>query len=142
VGGGSSLTHRRRVLLPITAQTVTVESAQTTLPAPTIAGDGADITAWGTLPTFAPHRPRYTDIYITAAAAVTLSSVALWEYLDSKWLFVGYLNGGAAIVIADAAQGWKADLVEGIRGSRLAVSATMSGAVATTVKATPIEVTE
>ena len=25
---------------------------------------------------------------------MTLSSVALWEYLDSKWLFVGYLNGG------------------------------------------------
>ena len=55
---------------------------------------------------------------------------------------MGYLNGGAAIVIADAAQGYKADLIEGIRGTRLALSATMSGAVATTVKATPIEVTE
>lgn len=130
------------MLLPFTTQVVTVEAAQTTLPAPTVAGDGADIAAWSGIAGIAPRIPRFTDIYITAAAAVTLSSVALWEYLDSKWLFVGYLNGGAAIVIADAAQGWKADLVEGIRGSRLAVSATMSGAVATTVKATPVEVSE
>lgn len=130
------------MLLAYLSQVVTVENAQTTLPAPTVAGDGVDITAWGAIPELAPRRPRFTDIYITAAAAVTLSSVAVWEYLDSKWLFVGYLNGGAAIVIADAAQGYKADLVENIRGSRIALSATMSGAVATTVKATPIEVTE
>lgn len=134
--------HRRRVLLPYVSLTVTVESAQTTLPAPTAAGDGVDIATWGTIAGVAPQRPRYADIYITAAAAVTLSSVAVWEYLDSKWLFVGYLNGGAAIVIADAAQGYKGDLIENIRGSRIALSATMSGAVATTVKATPVEASE
>ena len=124
-------------LVAFTAQTVTVEAAQTSLPAPTLAGDGADITAWATL--LYSQRVRYADVAITAAAAVTLTNVALWEYLDSKWLFVGYLNGGAAIVIADAAQGFKSDLVQNIRGTRLALSATLSGAVAVTVAATPVE---
>lgn len=129
-------------LIAFTNQTVTVENAQTTLPAPTLITDGTDIAAWGTIGGVAPGRPRFTDVYIYAAAAVTLTSVALWEYLDSKWLFVGYLNGGAAIVIADAAQGYKGDLIENIRGSRIALSASMSGAVATTVKATPVEASE
>lgn len=129
----------RVLLIPLDNLAVTIESAQTTLPAPTVAGDGEAISSWRS----GSFRPRQGDIRITVASAVTLSSVALWEYVtaDAKWYFVGYLNGGAAIVIADAAQGFKETFVD-VHGDRLALSATLSAAVATTAKATPHEVQE
>lgn len=129
----------RDLFIPLDHLAITLEAAQTTLPAPTVAGDGEAVTTWRS----GSFRPRQGDIRITVASAVTLSSVALWEYVtvDAKWYFVGYLNGGAAIVIADAAQGFKETFVN-VHGDRLALSATLSAAVATTAKATPHEVQE
>lgn len=129
----------RDLFIPLDNFAVTLESAQTTLPAPTVAGDGEAISSWRS----GSFRPRQGDVRITVASAVTLSSVALWEYVadDAKWYFVGYLNGGAAIVFADASQGYK-ETFQDVHGDRLALSATLSAAVATTVKATPHEVSE
>lgn len=127
------------LFIPLDNLVVTIEAAQTTLPAPTVVGDGDAISSWRS----GSFRPKQGDVRITVASAVTLSSVALWEYVtaDAKWYFVGYLNGGAAIVLADAAQGYKETFVD-VHGDRLALSATLSAAVPTTVKATPHEVQE
>lgn len=129
----------RQLFIPLDHLAVTLEDAQTTLPAPTTSSDGEAITSWRS----GSFRPKQGDVRITVASAVTLSSVALWEYVtaDAKWYFVGYLNGGAAIVLADAAQGYKETFAD-LHGDRLALSATLSAAVATTVKATPHEVQE
>lgn len=129
----------QQLFIPLDHLAITLEAAQTTLPAPTVDGDGESIATWRS----GSFRPRQGDLRITVASAVTLSSVALWEYVtaEAKWYFVGYLNGGAAIVLADAAQGFKETFTD-LHGDRLALSATMSAAVATTVKATPHEVQE
>lgn len=113
----------------VTAQAVTVESAQTSLPLPTGSGDGAAAhDGWTDSDGF-----RADDYYvrIIAAGAVTLQSAHLLEWNGTTWDDLGLINNGQDIVLS-ATRSFKQDLFR-LDGSRLAVSGTLTAVVAVTV---------
>lgn len=125
----------RQMFIPLANLAVTIEAAQTSLPAPTAAGDGADVTGWRS----GSFRPLQGDVAFTAAGSVTLQSAELFELVDGVWYSLGLLNNGNDIVLT-ATKGFRHPFYAA-RGDRLALGATLSAAVAVTVVATPHEVT-
>lgn len=103
----------------VAAQAVVIEAAQATLPAPTIAGDGASIVAMRAA-------SRVWSLELTASGAATLTGpVKIWAYNGTGWLHIGNVAGGENIVLA-AAAGY-AEKVSDISGyERLAVSCAVS----------------
>lgn len=113
---------------------VTIEDAQTTLPLPTIASDGASIAGWAS----GPYFPLEGELKLTAGGAVVLSGAEIYEWDGAVWCSLGLLNAGNDITLS-ATRGFKHPIY-GPVGTRLAVAATLSAAVAVTAVATPREV--
>lgn len=121
--------HRYQVL---TARKVTLHDGATTLPAPTTSGaGGGDVTGWSSGHQSHPE----AEIAITAAGAVTLSDVRLLADDGSSWLVLGSLDD----MELDGDVGRAVRVVNVGHFERLALSATLSAAVAVTVKASPVE---
>lgn len=120
---------------------VTLNSAVSSFPQPTAAGGGGLITTWRDL---AGMGPILVDVSVRGSAAQTMDGpLALYGEKDNGEVgFVGYLNGGEAIVIQSAAVGFNQQVNVGGIFARLLVGG-VSGTVTpsagtTTVKATPI----
>lgn len=116
---------------------VTLENAQTTLPAPSAPTDGAAL-GWDDL------RPAKIKLRLTAAGAVTLSDGIVYAYEGSTlaWYRLGDLNGGNPVSLT-ADVGDASTLLE-YSGSatRLAIGGSPSAAVAITAIAVPQDVSE
>lgn len=124
-----------QLFAPLSNLAVILEAAQTTLPAPTAAGDGAAVTGWRQ----GEYRPRVGDLAFTAAGVVTITNAELYEYSDGAWYSLGPIGTGT--IALTATKGYRVAL-GAVRGDRLAVGGTLSAAVAVTVTATPHELQE
>lgn len=113
---------------------ITLDSAQTSLPAPAAAGSGGDISGWADDQGYMPDE---VDLLLTAANTVNITSPVLYEKIGSVWYATEKLrvNDGQQIDLTSSV-GAKLS-VKGIVGSRLKLGGTLSGAVAVTVKAVP-----
>lgn len=115
---------------------VTIESAQATLPAPSLATHGVDITGWRQ----GGFAPRYVALALDADGAGTVATPYVYGYdaTDTAWRIAGKLNDGNTISLT-ATAGFEAVLEDVAVFDRIAVGGTVAGGIAVTATAKPIE---
>lgn len=81
---------------------------------PTLAGDGAALTAWRR----GRYSPDWLVVYLTCTVAATLTKptggvtgVEVWGYKDGLWWLHSFLNGGADIPLVLGSVGGFAALI-------------------------------
>ena len=122
----------------IQALAVILENAQATLPQPSTASDGADITSWRN----AAYSPDFATIAIDSDGVSTLTGpVELYGYdqTDAKWRKLGDLNSGNDIVLT-ATLGFEQRVRDVGVFERLAVACATISAGNITATAKPLEV--
>ena len=131
-----------------TALEVTLHAAATSLPMPTLATQGADVTSWrDDRGGFAYEGVRLS--IVPSAACDLAGPVGLYAYDGAAWELIGTLNNGQDIVLGSATTGWADDVSAGafqrvaIGGvyseTSGAVTITPTNGASVTVKAAPIE---
>lgn len=87
---------------------VTIEDAQATLPAPSTAADGGDISGWRVS---GGPAPRYAIVKISSDGTTTLAGAYLAVYDGSAWYNAGDLNEGSNISLTSSV-GWASPLLD------------------------------
>jgi len=113
---------------------VTLHTAATSLPSPSLSTDGQAITTWGN------HRPDVASIAIDSDGVGTLGNAYLCGYdaQDAAWRAICQVHRGATITLS-ATLGHEERVLDIGAFDSLAVKGTLTGGIAVTISIKPIE---